>query len=171
MKNTVTKIVNYFIKFASDEKYRVIEDENDRFVIQQAQFTLKPIHEFNGKYEYHLVSGDCNYQPFWKDTGIEFTQEEKEDLNTNTKWVAIPESDYKWSDFLIIKQENDNDIGVYGEGYAGGMFTDRDGDYGSSIAFNFLTALQKVFPKKNVDWNYDYGFWSDDGIIIRKESS
>ena len=170
MKNTVTKIVNYFMKFSSYENYRVIEDKNDRFVIQQAQFTSNPIHEFDGKFEYRLVSGDFNYQPFWKDTGIEFTQEEKEDLKTNTKWVAIPESNYKWSDFLIVKKENDNDIAVYGEGYAGDMFTDRDGDYGSSIAFNFLTALQKAFPKKDVNWNYDYGYLSDDGIIIRKNS-
>lgn len=184
MKNTVKKIANHFIKLFSDRKYRVVERGNGAvkgftvdtthevmFVIQEAQFTTKSTHEFDGKFSYRLVSGDFNYQPFWKDTGIEFTQEEKNDLDDNTKWVAIPESDYKWSDFLIIKQENDNDIGVYGEGYAGGMFTDRDGDYGSSIAFNFLTALQKVFPKKNVDWNYDYGFWSDDGIIIRKESN
>ena len=184
MKNTVTKIVNYFIKFdgkdVSKPKYRVIKEEDKNFKlqfrIQQATFTSNPIHEFDGKFKYVLVSGDYNYQPFWNDTGIEFTQEEKEDLNTNTKWVAIPESDYKWSDFLIVKQFPDlfskeglNNIRIHGAGYAGSDFTHRLDDYGTKAAYNFLTALQKVFPKKDVF--FDYSSWGDDGIVIGKESN
>jgi len=160
MKSIIKKIMNYLHDEYHLDRYQMVE--NDRgIMIQKTMDAKKPVSRFDGKVEYRQVS-DYDFVPYWVESKIDLTPEEKEEYQNSIQWVDVPQDQWRWSDFLLFTKHDDH-IKVIGGGYEGSYLTDCE--WGGSLADQFEEKLTEMFPGKTV-----YGCSSESTVYIGNEN-
>tara|TARA_X000001316_G_C921969_1_gene36650 strand:+ start:384 stop:875 length:492 start_codon:yes stop_codon:yes gene_type:complete len=160
MKSIIKKIMKYLSDEHHHDRYQIVEHD-DGIMMQQTMDATKPVSRFDGKVEYRQV-GDYDFIPYWIESKIDLTPEEREEYQDSIQWVDVPQDQWKWSDFLFFSKHDDH-IKVIGGGYCGSYLTDHE--WGGSLADEFENKLTEMFPNKTV-----YGCSSEQTVYIGNEN-